>query len=415
MNTYTPSYSSLQSRAAQQSKDTQSATQANVDWWLFATVLILLCFGLLMVLSASGVVGERNFNDQYFFFKRQVFFVILGIACMGVCTFLSKKFINSIHYFAIFSMMLMLFVVLSPLGINVNGAQRWIGVFNFSIQPMEFAKISLVLYLSYFLSTHQDLVKTFSKGVIPPFAITGIFCLLLMQQPDFGSAMIMMALLFFLCLTGGTRLIYLVFSAGMLATTAVTLILTSPYRMRRLIAYMDPFKDAQGSGYQLVQSFYAFAEGGLSGVGMGNGRQKLLYLPEAHNDFIVSVIGEELGLVGVSVLMLLFLFMFFRCYQIIIKQTNLRDKLNSFGITLVLMLSVALNFAVVMGLVPPKGVAMPFLSYGGSSMIASLICIGLLLNYSRLENQPESKKERRRESAGQHAALVQRFSKRIGQ
>ncbi len=369
----------------------------SIDWWLFATVLSILGFGLMMVFSAGGVIGERNFADQYYFFKRQVLFVIVSLCFMMICTFLSRNLINKLHYIGILGSILLLLAVLSPLGLNVNGASRWISVFSFSIQPMEFAKIALVLYLAYFLSTHQDLVKTFSKGVIPPFFITGILCFLLILQPDFGSAMILLALLFFMCLIGGTRLIYLAISASMFMATAVMLIMTSPYRMRRFLAYMDPFKDAQGSGYQLVQSFYALAEGGLYGVGLGSGRQKLLYLPEAHNDFIVSVIGEEVGFLGITILMCAFAFVFIRCYRIVMGQQVFRDKLISFGLSLVLILSSSLNLAVITGLVPPKGVAMPFLSYGGSSMLASLICVGLLLNYSRTikENVKEEVEEKK--------------------
>lgn len=374
----------------------------SIDWWLLVTVLTLLSLGLLMVLSAGGVVGERTFDDRYFFFKRQIIFVCIGLMSMGICIFLPRKFINSLHYIAISTTLFLLLAVLTPFGINVNGAQRWLPFFGFSLQVMEFAKIALVLYLSYFLSTHQELVKTFSKGVIPPFAITGLFCLLLLGQPDFGSAIIMVALLFFLCLAGGTRLIYLIISFGMMISMAVTLILNSEYRMRRLLAFMDPFKDAQGVGYQLVQSFYALADGGLFGVGMGNGRQKLLYLPEAHNDFIMSVVGEELGLLGISFIMMLFTMLFARCYRVILGQENLRDKLTSFGLTLVLALGSSLNLAVIMGMVPPKGVSMPFMSYGGSSMIASLICIGLILNYSRTVKQSDTDTSKAKNTSSQN-------------
>ena len=364
-------------------KSKKEVVYSSIDWWLFATVLTLLCFGLLMVLSASGMIGERDFGDKYFFVKRQTAFVIFGLLVMLVCIFFPRKLLNKLHYFAIFGVIILLIAILTPLGLDVNGAKRWLPVMGFSLQPMEFARIALVLYLAYFLSTHQELVKTFSKGVIPPFAITGVLCLLLLLQPDFGAAVIMLALLFFLCLAGGTRFIYLAISFGMLVSMAVTLILNSPYRMRRLLAFMDPFKDAQGAGYQLVQSFYALADGGLFGVGMGNGRQKLFYLPEAHNDFIMAVIGEELGLLGVTFVMLLFAMLFARCYRVIVGQQYLRDKLTAFGLTLILVLGSSLNLAVIMGMVPPKGVSMPFLSYGGSSMLASLICIGLILNYSR--------------------------------
>lgn len=364
-------------------KAIQNTEYHGIDWWLLTCVLIMLSLGLLMVLSAGSVVGERDFHDKYYFFKKQFAYVVLGFIGMLICIYFPRKLLNSMHYFSVIVTMFLLLLTLTPLGLSVNGASRWIPFFGFSIQPMEFARIALVLYLSYFLSTHQHLGRTFSKGVIPPFAITGIFCLLLLLQPDFGAAIILLAILFFLCLAGGTRFIYLALSFSMMTTLAISLVMNSPYRMRRLLAFIDPFKDAQGTGYQLVQSFYALAEGNFLGVGMGNGRQKLLYLPEAHNDFIVSVIGEELGLLGITIMMSLFMIIFARCYRIIIGQKELRDKLTAFGLTLIIALGATLNLAVIMGMVPPKGVAMPLLSYGGSSMIASLICIGLILNYSR--------------------------------
>lgn len=370
-------------------KSAASAEYRSIDWWLLASVLIMLSLGLLMVLSAGSVVGERDFGDKYYFFKRQFAFVSFGLVIMTVCIYFPRRILNNIHYMAISAAIFLLLLTLTPLGIDVNGASRWLPFFGFSLQPMEFARIALVLYLSYFLSTHQHLGRTFSKGVIPPFAITGILCMLLLLQPDFGAAVILLAILFFLCLAGGTRFIYLAFSFSMMATLAISLIMNSPYRMRRLLAFMDPFKDAQGTGYQLVQSFYALAEGSFLGVGMGNGRQKLLYLPEAHNDFIVSVIGEELGLLGITIMMGLFMLIFARCYRIVLGQKELCDKLTSFGLSLIVALGATLNLAVIMGMVPPKGVAMPFLSYGGSSMLATMICIGLILNYSRTVSQEE--------------------------
>lgn len=378
-----------------QKKPTENIEYHCIDWWLLASVLIIVTFGLLMVLSAGSVVAERDFGDKYFFFKRQFAFVIFGFITLIFCTYLPRRIINNIHYLSIIAVIFLLLLTLSPFGSNVNGASRWIQIFGFSLQPMEFAKIALVLYLSYFLSTHQHLGQTFSKGVIPPFAITGILCMLLLLQPDFGACVILLAILFFLCLAGGTRFIYLAFSFTMMATMGISLMLNSTYRMRRLLAFIDPFKDAQGTGYQLVQSFYALAEGGYLGVGMGNGRQKLLYLPEAHNDFIVSVIGEELGLLGITLMMGLFMIIFARCYRIILGQKNLHDKLMAFGLTLIIVLGTTLNLAVIMGMVPPKGVAMPFLSYGGSSLLASMICMGLLLNYSRTVHFDEKKPTKR--------------------
>jgi cell division protein FtsW len=248
---------------------------------------------------------------------------------------------------------------------------------------MEFVKIALALYLAYFMSSKQELVKTFSKGVIPPFAVTGLFCALLLLQPDFGSAVVLAGILFFMCLAGGTRSVYLFASLGMAVTGAVALVLNTGYRARRLTAFLDPFQDAHNTGYQLVQSLYAFGLGGFSGVGVGASRQKMFYLPEAHNDFIMAVLGEELGFVGVTLVMALFALLLWRCYLVIVGQRTLRDRLSAFGITLIIGLGAVLNLAVVMGMAPPKGVPMPLLSYGGSNLTATMICVGLMLNFSR--------------------------------
>ena len=353
-----------------------------VDWWMVAIVLTLLCLGLLMVLSASGVVGQRLAGDKYLFFKRQLLFAGAGSVALTVALWLPRRLIDKLAYPALFAAFILLLLCLSPLGIKVNGAQRWIPVAGFSLQPMEFARISLVLYLAYFMSTKQDLVKTFTKGVVPPFAVTGVLCCLLLLQPDFGGAMVLVILLFFMCLVGGTRFIYLFLTLALGLASAALLIVYSPYRVKRLLAFLDPFKDALDSGYQLVQSLFALGSGGFFGVGMGNSRQKMLYLPEAHNDFIMAVVGEELGFVGITLIMLLFGMLFARCYRIIMGQPNTRDKLTAFGLTLVIAVGAVLNLAVVMGMAPPKGVSMPFISYGGSSLLASMICVGFLLNYS---------------------------------
>lgn len=361
----------------------QTHNAGSIDWWLLALTLVLLCLGLIMVLSASGVVGERLADDKYLFFRRQLMFAGVGLVGIWVLASIPRDILNKLAYPALFAAFVLLLLCLSPMGTRVNGASRWIPIGPFSLQPMEFARIALVLYLAYFMSTKQPLVRTFSKGVIPPFAVTGVLCCLLLLQPDFGGAVIMVALLFFMCLVGGTRFIYLFCALAMAGIAAGALVLYSPYRVRRLLAFLDPFEDALDSGYQLVQSLFALGSGGFFGVGMGNSMQKMMYLPEAHNDFIMAVVGEELGFIGITLIMLLFAMLFARCYRIVMGQENLRDKLTAFGLTLILALGAALNLAVVMGMAPPKGVSMPFISYGGSSLIASMACIGLLLNYSR--------------------------------
>jgi cell division protein FtsW len=342
-----------------------------------------------MVLSSSGIMAERNFGSKYHFFQRQLMFAGIGLIVMGFCSMLPKRLIYAMHYPLLGATMCALIITLSPLGVKVNGASRWISIGPFSVQPMEFAKISLVLYLSYFFSTKQELVKTFSRGVLPPFLITAVLCGLLLLQPDFGGAAVLAALLFFMCWYGGTRPLYLG-GSGLLALGAgYLLIVQSPYRFRRLLAFLDPFKDADSISYQLVQSLYAFGSGGFSGQGLGAGKQKLFYLPEAHNDFIMAVVGEELGFLGMSLFFLLMGTVLFRAFVISYKQTELRDKFITFGLTLIISLGAVLNLAVVMGAAPPKGIAMPFMSYGGSNLIAMLLCTGLLLNFSRSQVERE--------------------------
>ncbi len=368
----------------------QIKSQPNFDWWLFTIVVILLGIGLIMVLSASGVVAEKLNGDKYYFFKRQLLFVAGGGIVLWIAAMMPRDLLNKLQYPALFATFFLLLLTATPIAPTINGAQRWIPIGPFSLQPMEFVKIALVLYLAYFMSSKQNLIKTFSRGVIPPFAVTGIFCILLLMQPDFGSAVILTTILFFMCVAGGTRFIYLFIAVAMAIAGAITLAISSPYRLRRLTAFLDPFKDAQDSGYQLVQSLYALGSGGFFGVGVGSSKQKMFYLPEAHNDFIMSVLGEELGFVGITLVMSLFGLLFWRCYKIIVGQKQLRDRYSAFGITLIIAMGASMNLAVVMGLAPPKGIPMPLLSYGGSSLLATLLCIGLMLNFSRTATEIEN-------------------------
>ncbi|MFW5733617.1 MAG: FtsW/RodA/SpoVE family cell cycle protein [Oceanidesulfovibrio sp.] len=319
---------------------------AGFDFWLLLATLLMGAFGLVMVLSASGIMAEKYYGGAYHFFVRQLICCVLGAG-------------------------LMVLLALGPQNIFLK------------TQPMEFVKLALVLYLAWFLSHKKDLVRTFSVGVVPPFAVTGVFCLLLLMQPDFGGAAMLAMLLFLMCLAGGTRFVYLFMSVTMAAGGAFLLIVNSPYRSRRLLAFLDPFKDAMDTGYQLVQSLYSFGAGGVWGVGLGAGKQKLFFLPEAHNDFIVAVVGEELGFAGVSFLFILVAILLWRGFFVAVRQEDLHRRLAAYGMCLILGLGAILNMAVVLGVAPPKGVPMPFVSYGGSSLLASFACVGILLNLSR--------------------------------
>ena len=356
---------------------------ARPDFWLLGLALILLSLGLMTLLSASGIVAERIYSDPLYFFKRQLSFAAVGIIAMLAIMSLPRGLLYKLQYPVLLGSILLLVLTLTPLAAKVKGAHRWLSLGPVNIQPMEFAKIALVLYLAYFMSTKQAIIKTFSRGVIPPFAVTGAFCLILLAQPDFGGAAVLSMLLFFMCLAGGTRPIYLVISAALACGGAYLLVLHEAYRFRRILAFLDPFKVAQNEGYQLVQSLYALGSGGLWGAGLGDSKQKLFFLPDAHTDFIMAIAGEELGFIGLTLIFLLLGLFFWRSMRVAFRQEDLRDRLTAFGLTLMLGLSMILNMAVVLGVAPPKGLPMPFFSYGGSSLLTTFICVGLLLNLSR--------------------------------
>ncbi|MDO5536379.1 MAG: putative lipid II flippase FtsW [Desulfovibrionaceae bacterium] len=361
-----------------------------MDWPLFVLMAMLLLIGLVMVFSSSSIAAEKFMGDKYYFFKRQLVFASVGLCCLAAAMLVPRRVLYRMHYVLLAMALGLLLLTLSPLAPSINGAHRWIRLGPVNIQPMEFVKLALALYLAYYMSTKHELVKTFSRGVLPPFLVTFVFCGLLLLQPDFGSAVVLAMLLFFMCIAGGTRFIYLIISFFMAIGGAAALAILEPYRMRRLMAFLDPFEDKANTGYQLVQSLLAIGSGSFFGVGIGASRQKLLYLPEAHNDFIMAVLAEELGLVGVTAVMLLFVLFFWRCYLIIKGQEDLRARYTAFALTIIICLGVSMNLAVVMGAAPPKGVPMPLLSYGGSNLVATMTCVGLLLNFSRTAKMPSA-------------------------
>ncbi|MEF2230912.1 MAG: putative lipid II flippase FtsW [Pseudodesulfovibrio sp.] len=364
----------------------QSEPQARagrIDPWLLMSTLLLAGFGLIMVLSSSGITAERDFADKYFFFKRQLMFAGIGLAAMLACMQMPRKLLYGLTYLWVGGAVVLLALCITPLGLNINGASRWVRLGPVNIQPLEFAKVALVLYLAYFFARKQDLVRTFSVGFLPPFFVTGVLCGLLLLQPDFGGAVVLAGLLFFMCMVGGTRISYLLLSLVFGAGAGWLLISSSPYRLKRWTAFLDPFASARDEGYQLVQSLYAFGSGRFFGSGLGAGKQKLFFLPEAHNDFIMAVTGEELGFAGMSLFFMAIAFFLWRAFRVTLHLEDLQDRFTAFGVTCILALGMILNLAVVLGTVPPKGVAMPFISYGGSSLTVSFICAGILLNLSR--------------------------------
>ncbi|WP_243311903.1 putative lipid II flippase FtsW [Fundidesulfovibrio agrisoli] len=361
-----------------------AAPRSGFDWWLVAFAVALAGLGVVMVLSASGIMAERMVHDKYFFFKKQAIFLGIGVCLMFFVAWLPRKILYGPVYLWLFVVLALLaMTMIPPFSVKAGGARRWMHLGPLLLQPMELAKVVLVFYLAYFYSSKQALVKSFSVGFIPPVIVTGILGVVLLIQPDFGGAVFLGMLFFLMSLVGGTRIIYLFVSGLFGAAAAVLLVVHSPYRFKRWFAFLDPFQDPQGTGYQLVQSFFAFGSGQVTGVGFGAGKQKLFYLPEAHTDFIMAVTGEELGFIGVSVILAMIGVLMWRSFRIALAQDDLRDRFTAYGMAMVLGIGFLLNLAVVMGCVPPKGVAMPFLSYGGSNLISGFLCVGILLNLSR--------------------------------
>ncbi|WP_211234137.1 putative lipid II flippase FtsW [Desulfocurvus vexinensis] len=370
------------SAAAGPAATPRHAERTRVDMLLLGFTLGMMAVGLVMVMSASGVMAELSFGDKYLFIKKQAVYALVGLVIMAGAMVVDRGLLYRLTY-PILGVAVLLLGATLAFGYEAGGARRWLHLGPVSMQPLEAAKVALVFYLAYFFSHKQEKVKTFSVGFLPPVAVTGLLGGLLLLQPDFGGAAFLCILLFLMSVVGGTSLIYLGSSLVLALGCGWLLIAQSEYRIKRWTAFLDPFGNAQDTGYQLVQSLYAFGSGGWTGQGLGVGKQKLLFLPEAHNDFILAVIGEELGFAGVSLVFVGLGIILWRAFAISLAQQDAQDRFLGYGLTLILAVGAVLNMSVVLGMAPPKGVPMPFMSYGGSSLIVSCFCVGMLLNLSR--------------------------------
>jgi len=278
--------------------------------------------------------------------------LLMGLSCVA-----PRGLLRRLGYpLLLLALALLVLTLVTPLGFSAGGARRWLHLGPLSLQPLEAAKVALVFYLAYFFSHKQDMVKTFSVGFLPPVLVTGMLCALLLLQPDFGGAVFLCMLLFLMSLVGGTSLVYLGSSMVLGLGCGWLLISQSAYRIKRWTAFLDPFGNASDTGYQLVQSLFAFGSGGWSGAGLGAGKQKLLFLPEAHNDFILAIVGEELGFLGVSLIFICMGALLWRGFMIALAQEEPQDRFIGYGVSLVLAIGSVLNMAVVLGMAPPKGV-----------------------------------------------------------
>ena len=351
---------------------------------LFFTVIILSLFGLLMIYSSSSVWALFKFNDSFHYVKYQGIFFLIGLFVM---IFVSKidyhlyyKYSNKILFVAF---VLLILVLIPGIGSVRNGSRSWFGIGSLGIQPSEAAKISLIIFTSKYLSLNDSNVKNFFKGVIPILLIVVIFFGLIMLQPDLGTGLILFLSIVAILFIAGVSMKFFI-AGGLLGLIGVViLIIIAPYRMDRITSFVNPWKDPLGTGFQMIQSLYAIGPGGLLGLGFGNSIQKHFYLPEPQTDFIFSIISEEFGVMGAIIVVGLFSILLYRSIKICINSKDLFSKYLSFGISFQLIFQAIMNLSVVVGLIPVTGVTLPFLSYGGSSLLISMLSVGILLNVSR--------------------------------
>ncbi len=353
------------------------------DAILYGTVIALIAFGVVMVYSASAVFAAQTYENAYFFLIRQGAFALVALPLMVVIARIDYHLYRPLTYPLLFGVVSLLAFVALGFGHTAGGAARWITIGPIHVQPAEMAKVALIFWLAYSLSKKREKIKSFSVGFLPHVLMAGLLMLLCLKQPDFGSAVMIGMLTFILLFTAGARLGYIL-GAGLVALPIVyALVASSPYRMQRIQSFLAPFEYRQGAGYQLTEAFLSFGTGGLSGVGIGDSLQKLGYLPEAHTDFISAIIGEELGFIGLSLVIVAFLIVFVRGMRAAFGAADEYGTYLAVGITMFIGMQAFTNLAVAMGMVPTKGLALPFLSYGGSSLLVNSAAIGVLLNVSR--------------------------------
>jgi cell division protein FtsW len=355
-----------------------------IDPWLLLAVAALVGLGVVMVFNVSYFHGHERFGDAYLFLRKHLLSIALGVLVAALAARLPSETYRQLAHPLLWLVLVLLVLVLVPgIGTARGGARRWLVLGPFSLQPSEFAKLAIVLYLALSLVRKGERVSRFLYGVVPYCLVVGLIAGLAVLEPDFGTAALAVGLLGLMLFAGGVPVRHLaVVGIGAIPLLAVVA-LQERYRFERLLGFLNPDADRLGINFQLTQSFIAFGSGGLWGTGLGESRQKMFYLPEAHTDFIFSVVGEELGLIGALFVLGLFAIVAVRGFRVALRHPDAFASLLAFGITVSLVLQAAVNIGVVLGILPTKGLALPFVSYGGSAMIAALVGIGILLGLGR--------------------------------
>ncbi len=359
------------------------ARKATPDKWLFAATVGLALFGVVMVYSASAVLAQNEGHNQFFYVIKQGIFTLIGFGVMFAAMQFDYKRLKDrriVYGLLIVTTLMLLAVFAFP---KVNGAHRWIKLSRFSIQPSELSKLTLAVFLAYFLERRAGEENRFWQTFVPCGLVTAVFAFLIVLEPDLGTAMMLAVLFVVITFTAGARLLHLGIAAAPALIGLTGLLLLVPWRLKRMITFLDPWADPQNTGFQVVQSLIAIGSGGLHGLGFAQGRQKMLFLPFAQSDFIFAVIAEELGLVGALAVIAVFCLILWRGLRAALLAPDRFGMLLSLGLVTVIVTQALFNISVVLSLLPTKGIPLPFVSYGGSSLVPTLAAMGILLNVSQ--------------------------------
>ncbi|MEY2411773.1 MAG: cell division protein FtsW [Acidobacteriaceae bacterium] len=359
------------------------AKRVNVDGWMFAVTLLLVFAGLVMVFSASAVVAKERYGSGYFFLTRQLGWAVAGIAAMTVAMKIDyRRYKHPAVVFSVLGVTTLMLISVFLLD-RSHHTHRWIHFGGFSFQPSELAKPALILFLAFFLESRMKFINDWRNTVLPALLPAVVFLGLIVFQPDLGTAIACAAITGCTLFVAGLNLRYLGYAFAASLLPLYFLIFHVAYRRNRILAFLDPYSDPQGRGFHIIQSLIAVATGGIAGQGLMEGKQKLFYLPEPHTDFIFSVISEELGLVGALAILALFTVFLWRGIRTAMRTQDTFGRLLAVGITCMVVVQAFINISVVLGLMPTKGIPLPLISYGGSSIFMTLACIGVLLNVSK--------------------------------
>jgi cell division protein FtsW len=362
-------------------------SEVGLDRWLVAAVLALTAFGTVMVFSSGAVFAARKYGDATYFLKRELIYAVLGLGAFSLATRIDYSVYRRYAYPLLAFSILTLAAVLK-IGSRAGGAIRWFRLGPLSFQPGELAKLALCVYLASLLARKAEKVRVFSVGFLPPLLVTGLMMGLLLKQPDLGTAAIFGAVALGLLFIAGTRTSYLIVAVLVAAPVGWKFIVSTPFRMRRMLAFLDPWAFRRDVGYQITESLISVGSGGVTGLGLGDGRQKLFFLPEAHTDFILSIVGEELGLLGILFVVTGFSLLVWRGLRAALRARDQFGAYLAFGITAMFGLQALVNIGVVLGSLPTKGLPLPFISYGGTSLVMSLFSAGVLANISARNPEP---------------------------